>query len=158
MVSISGAFAPLLRGALAGAAGTTALNAVTYADMAVRGRPASTLPERAVDELTQEAGVSIPGSGADKDNRREGLAPLLGIATGIGVGAAAGVLRPLLTRLPLVVGGVVVGALAMAGSDLPMKAMGLTNPSDWSATDWAADAVPHAAYGLVTVLTLRHLG
>jgi hypothetical protein len=29
------------RGAVAGAAGTTALNAVGYADMALRGRPAS---------------------------------------------------------------------------------------------------------------------
>jgi hypothetical protein len=29
----------LLAGAVAGAAGTTALNAVTYLDMAIRGRP-----------------------------------------------------------------------------------------------------------------------
>jgi hypothetical protein len=34
----------VLRGAAAGAAGTTALNAVTYLDMVVRGRPASDAP------------------------------------------------------------------------------------------------------------------
>jgi hypothetical protein len=34
-------FKGLARGAAAGAAGTTALNAVTYLDMAVRARPAS---------------------------------------------------------------------------------------------------------------------
>ena len=38
----------MLRGAAAGAAGTTALNVVTYLDMAVRGRPASSTPERTV--------------------------------------------------------------------------------------------------------------
>ena len=31
----------VLNGAMAGAAGTTALNAVGYGDMALRGRPAS---------------------------------------------------------------------------------------------------------------------
>jgi hypothetical protein len=36
---------------LAGAAGTAALNAVTYADMAVRGRAASQTPQRSVRRL-----------------------------------------------------------------------------------------------------------
>ena len=36
----------LLRGAAAGAAGSTALNAVTYLDMVVRGRGTSSTPER----------------------------------------------------------------------------------------------------------------
>ncbi len=36
-------FRRLLLGAAAGAAGTTALDAVTYLDMALRGRPASSL-------------------------------------------------------------------------------------------------------------------
>jgi len=37
------------RGAVAGAAGTTALNAVGYADMALRGRPASSVPARVAE-------------------------------------------------------------------------------------------------------------
>jgi hypothetical protein len=38
-----------LLGAAAGAAGTTALNTVTYLDMAVRGRPTSSTPEDIVE-------------------------------------------------------------------------------------------------------------
>ena len=39
----------LIRGALAGAAGTTALNAAGYADMAWRGRPSSSTPKQAAE-------------------------------------------------------------------------------------------------------------
>jgi hypothetical protein len=38
-------WAGLLSGAAAGAAGTTALNVITYLDIALRGRPTSTTPE-----------------------------------------------------------------------------------------------------------------
>jgi hypothetical protein len=38
-------------GAVAGAAGATALNLLTYADMAVRARPASLAPQRLVEQL-----------------------------------------------------------------------------------------------------------
>ena len=41
----------VLRGAAAGAAGTTALNAVTYLDMTVRGRGTSSTPEQTVEAL-----------------------------------------------------------------------------------------------------------
>ena len=40
-----------LRGAAAGAAGSTALNAVTYLDMAGRGRGSSSTPEQTVQAL-----------------------------------------------------------------------------------------------------------
>jgi len=49
VATMTGSFA---RGLLAGAAGTTALTAVTYLDLALRGRPASTLPE----ETSRRAG------------------------------------------------------------------------------------------------------
>jgi hypothetical protein len=149
---------PLIRGALAGAAGTTALNAVTYADMAARGRPASELPQRAVEKMADDTGTGIPGDDEQRQNRVDGLGPLLGLATGVGVGVAAGLLRPLLVRVPGWVCGPLVGAVAMALTDGPMKRLGLTAPQDWSATDWASDAVPHLAYGAVTVATLRRLG
>ncbi|MCP9968874.1 hypothetical protein LUX57_29935 [Actinomadura madurae] len=45
----------LTRGLAAGAAGTTALNLVTYLDMAVRGRPASSTPEQSVERLADVA-------------------------------------------------------------------------------------------------------
>ena len=56
----------LLAGAAAGAAGTTALNAATYVDMALRGRPASSTPERSVEAITDRAGLSVPGDGAER--------------------------------------------------------------------------------------------
>jgi hypothetical protein len=53
----------ILAGAAAGAAGTAALNAVTYVDMTVRGRPASDTPERTVentDSSMASMGISDP--------------------------------------------------------------------------------------------------
>jgi hypothetical protein len=44
----------VLTGAAAGAAGTTGLNAVTYMDMAGRGRPVSGAPEDTVDRLVDD--------------------------------------------------------------------------------------------------------
>jgi hypothetical protein len=148
---------PLLRGSLAGAAGTTALNAVTYADMALRGRPSSELPQHAVQKVADATGTNIPGEGEQQENRVDGLAPLLGIATGVAVGAAAGLLWPALARVPGSVSGPLVGAAAMALTDGPMTRLGLTNPQGWSISDWASDAIPHVAYGVVTVAALRRL-
>ena len=61
------------RGAVAGAAGTTALNAVTYLDMAVRARPASKTPEQAVTELAERSHLPIPGGEPARENRICGL-------------------------------------------------------------------------------------
>ena len=54
---------------IAGAVGATALNAVTYLDMAVRARPASTAGEDSVAKLTELAHVPL-GEGESADNRR----------------------------------------------------------------------------------------
>lgn len=145
----------LLRGIAAGAAGTSALNAATYLDMAIRGRPASPMPERAVEEFAKRTGTEIPGAGDERDNRVQGLGALSGIATGMTVGVVGVLLGPLLRRLPLAVSGVALGAAAMAGSDVPMTRLGLTDPSSWSQADWLADAVPHLAFGVATAWTLR---
>lgn len=143
-------------GAAAGAAGTTALNAVTYLDMAVRGRPASSMPEESVEKLSRVVGVDIPGAGETRRHRVQGLGPLLGLSTGVLAGAAYGVLAamPGLRALP---GGVVAGALAMVGSDAPMAALGLTDPRAWSPTSWASDVVPHLAYGFTASATYEAL-
>jgi hypothetical protein len=145
----------LLRGVAAGAAGTSALNAATHLDMVIRGRPTSPMPERAVEELAKRTGTEIPGSGDARDNRVQGLGALSGIATGMAVGVAGVLLGPLLRRLPLPISGVALGAVAMAGSDVPMTRLGLTDPSSWSQADWLADAVPHLAYGVAAAWTLR---
>lgn len=145
----------LVRGALAGAAGTTALNAVTYADMAVRGRPTSSAPEDTVDTLAAKAGLDVPGEGETRESRLTGLGALSGIVVGTGVGTAVAAMRAAGVRMPLWAGGALVGALAMAATDLPMARLRISDPRTWSTADWVSDAVPHLIYGLVTYGMVR---
>lgn len=144
-------------GITAGAAGVTALNAITYLDMAIRARPSSDSPSQAVERLASRAGAQIPGEDGEGDNRLAGLGPLAGILTGAAVGVAAAFARPALARVPAPIAGVVLGALAMAGSDGPLVSLGLTHPGDWAGADWASDIVPHLGYGAVTYATLSAL-
>lgn len=81
------------RGAIAGAVGTTALNAATSVDMALRGRSASSTPEQTVERGAELLGVSVPGDEEKRKARESGLGPLLGSAAGIGAGLALGALR-----------------------------------------------------------------
>jgi hypothetical protein len=131
----------LARGLVAGAAGTTALNAVTHLDVLWRGRAPSETPGRVVDALAAAAGTRVRG------HRRTALGALSGIGTGLGIGVLASAARAAGVRFPAPVGAVVTGAAAMAGTDLPVAALGVSDPRTWSAADWAADAVPHLAYG-----------
>jgi uncharacterized membrane protein len=143
---MTGTFA---RGLIAGAAGTAALHAVTYLDMAVRGRPASTVPEQLVDAVADATGTAVPGRGSARDARRRGLGELGGIANGVGLGVVFSLVRSAGVRLPFAVGAVVKGAAAMAATDVPVAALGVSDPRTWSREDWIADAVPHLAYGAV---------
>jgi hypothetical protein len=140
---------------VAGAAGTTALNVVTYLDMAVRGRPASSTPEQSVDMMTDAAGVDL-GEGDAAENRKAGLGPMLGLGTGLGAGAVYGLIAGS-RRIPKPVGTALLTGLAMLGSGAPMTALGLTDPREWSASDWAMDAVPHLAYGAVAAAVYNAL-
>jgi hypothetical protein len=141
-----------LLGAAAGAAGTTALNAATYLDMALRARAASTTPERTVDRMATLAHTAVPGDEQRRDNRRTGLGALLGILTGTVVGAGyAALAGP--RRLPVWLGSVAAGGLAMLSSDAPLALLRVSDPRTWSRTDWISDAVPHLAYGAVTAAT-----
>jgi hypothetical protein len=146
-----------LNGLLAGAAGTTALNAATYIDMALRGRPSSSTPEDTVEMLADKAGTDIPGAGEKRENRVSGLGALNGIATGVGVGAAFGVVRSLGIRPGVLVTAVVATVGVMALTDGVMTALGITDPSEWAPTDWVADLLPHLAYGLTTAVALDRL-
>jgi hypothetical protein len=151
-----------LRGAAAGAAGTTALNAATYLDMAVRGRASSSAPQDLVEAVADRADVKIPGHGDERANRLAGLGPLSGIGVGVVVGAAAGLVLGALRKrgvtLPAPIPVVLIGAAAMASSDVPLKLFGISDPTEWKGKDWAADALPHLLYGLVTYATIRAAG
>jgi hypothetical protein len=144
----------IVRGLVAGATATTALNAVTYLDMAVRGRPPSSTPEQSVQKLADAAHV---GLGAKAENRKQGLGPLLGYATGVGVGVAyAYLMRG--RRLPWPVSAAALTAMAMVAANVPLTATGVTNPRRWSAADWASDVVPHMAYGAAAAAVYDRAG
>jgi len=145
----------LLVGAVAGAAGTTALNAATFVDMAARARPASDLPQQAVDVLASKTGHPIPGGVEEKQNRLAGLGPLVGATTGVGIGVLAGLGTSFLRRIPEPVAALAVATAAMIAADTPLAGLRLTNPKSWSATEWLSDVVPHVVYGTVTYATLQ---
>lgn len=139
----------LLLGAAAGAAGTTALNAVTYLDMAIRARPTSSTPEMTVEKMAESRHIEIPGQGEERENRLAGLGPLSGIATGVAVGVAYGLLDIVHLRPRGLTGTLFAGGGAMALSNTMMARYGVSDPTSWSASDWMSDLVPHLAYGAV---------
>jgi hypothetical protein len=145
-------------GAVAGAAGTAALNIATYGDIALRGRGESDVPSQLVKNVAEAAGAGALASD-DKTtaNRRAGIGALLGYANGIGVGVAYGLLRPAVRGVPVVLAGLAAGAAAMALSDIPIAKSGASDPRTWGAAGWAADAIPHVFYGLALALTFDAL-
>jgi hypothetical protein len=144
----------VLRGAAAGAAGTTALNAVTYLDMVGRGRGTSSTPEQTVEALAEKAHVQIPGDEEKRSNRVQGLGPLTGLVAGVGVGVLSGLARAAGVRTRPLVGTAVTTAGVLIAANGPMTVLGITDPRTWSRTDWVSDVVPHLAYGAVVKTTL----
>jgi hypothetical protein len=161
----------IVAGLVAGAAGTVAINVTSYLDMLIRGRPASNLPAQVAGALADDVGLPLDfdatdgadtesrhgGAGQRLANRQEAVGALLGYANGLGIGTAYGISRFVLPRMPVWLTGTALGSLAMAASDVPATRLGLTNPRSWRPVDWAADVVPHLAYGMVTALTFELL-
>jgi hypothetical protein len=143
-----------LRGAAAGAAGTTALNAVTYLDMATRGRGTSSTPEQTVEALAGKVHLPIPGEGETRENRLQGLGPLTGLMAGVGVGVLVGLVRAAGFRSQPLVGTALITGGVLVAANGPMTVLGITDPRTWSATDWVSDLVPHLAYGAVVKTTM----
>ncbi|CAL9440332.1 hypothetical protein SUDANB176_02233 [Streptomyces sp. enrichment culture] len=145
----------IAQGAVAGAVGTTALNAATYLDMLLRGRPASSSPERTVDRATDLLGARIPGDGEQREARRSALGALMGSAAGVTAGAVLGAVGA--TGRSRGGAGTLAAAwaLAMLAGNGPMTVLGVTDPRRWTAEDWAADVVPHLAYAVAATATLR---
>ena len=150
---MTGALRGALLGAAAGAAGTTVLNTVTYLDMVVRGRPASSTPEQTVQALADRAHVTVPGDDDVRQNRVAGLGPLTGIAAGVGVGALLGLVRAA-GRRP---GTATATVAALLAGNAPMTLIGVTVPRTWPVSSWVADVVPHVAYGAATAAVLERL-
>jgi hypothetical protein len=139
-------------GAAAGAAGTAALDIVTYADMVIRGRPASDVPTETAERLARKVGIGFGASRKEPGkawNREEALGALLGYAAGLGVGMLYALARPLLRDIPTPVAGLGLAVAAMAAGDLPSIAAGATDPRRWGVAGWIGDIVPHLVYGIV---------
>ncbi|WP_221936756.1 hypothetical protein [Skermania sp. ID1734] len=145
---------PVTSGLAAGAAGITALNLVSYLDMAVRGRPASSAPEQVVEAIAERLGVEIPGEGEVRQARLSALGALAGIGAGVAVGLGAAVARRVACRPNTVAGALGAGLAAMAAADVPMAALGVSDPRTWRLQDWISDVVPHVAYGAVVEYVL----
>ncbi len=131
----------LFTGLIAGLAATAALEMTTYADMALRGRPASPLPRRSVQRAADAVDLRLD------ENRQEGLAPLLGYATGLAT--ATGYALVVRGRLRGPASAAALTAVAMLAANVPLTLSGLTDPRRWTVTDWLADLVPHMAFGAV---------
>jgi hypothetical protein len=147
----------LLSGAASGAAGTTTLNVITYLDIAVRGRPISTTPEKTVEAMARLFGLTIPGNGDVLANRISGLGALTGYAAGIGMGMVLGLAYALGWRPGLLLASLVATAIALIGTNGPMTVLGVTDPRTWGVVGWISDLIPHFGYGAVTALVLRYL-
>ena len=151
-----------LIGAVAGAVGTVALDVTTYADIAIRGRSSSSAPSQMVSILAKAVGLPLSSQGVGSQdetaqNRESGLGALLGYVNGLGVGVVYGLLRSRQDDIPIPVAGIGVGLAAMAASDIPLIALRVSNPKTWGFSGWAADAIPHLVYGLVTAIVYEAL-
>ncbi|MYV43836.1 hypothetical protein GT030_34495 [Streptomyces sp. SID1328] len=140
----------ILRGSAAGAAGTTALNATSYADMALRGRSASDVPAEAAGKLVEDMGLHLGGTGEQRSNRLSALGALGGIGVGVATGVVVSLAHRAGARVPWWLGSLATGVLAMAATDASMTRLGVTDPRTWSPTDWVSDLVPHLVFGAVT--------
>jgi hypothetical protein len=152
----------ILYGAAAGAAGTAILDATTYADMALRGRPASQLPQKVVKEIAHRAHVAPLDkpdelmSDTDK-NRQTAFGALIGYADGLGTGAVFGAVRPQVRGISWFWAGIALGVATLVLSEGSATALGQTDPRKWGAAGWIADLAPRFLYGWVTALTFDAL-
>ncbi|MDA3650192.1 hypothetical protein LZ318_40075 [Saccharopolyspora indica] len=143
----------VLAGIAAGAAGTTALNVVSYLDMAVHARAASSTPAETVRRTEQLLGVRLSSEELGSEgvaHRRSAAGALLGIAAGLGVGVLYGLVAPRLGGASLVARGIGTGLVANVGTTGPMVVLGITDPRTWPVSSWLSDLVPHLAFGLAT--------
>jgi hypothetical protein len=140
----------VIAGAVAGAAATAVLNATTYTDMAVRGRPPSTLPSRMAERFAQKLGITLD------DNQKSGAGMLLGYVDGFGAGTAFSLARSMCPDVPALWAGIALGLATMAMSEGTATAMGETNPATWPASAWISGLIPRFMYGWTACLIYDH--
>jgi hypothetical protein len=143
-------------GLLAGAAGATAKNAVSFVDQAAQGDPPPSSPHAAEASGTAAAAVSGPGHELHSA-RASALGSLAGLGIGVGIGAAAGALRGVRATPNPAVAAIATGLAAMAVGEGAAVASGNAR-SDWaSPANLLRDLVAHLAYGATTGYALHRL-
>lgn len=143
-----------VQGLAAGCVGLIALEITSYLDQYLRARPPSDSPTKLGRRLGDELGLDL-GTGDARRHRASALGPLAGYWDGLLLGIAWSALAP--REANTLTGTALLTAGAMAGSNGPLVALGITDPREWTATDWLSDAVPHLAYALATVATVAAL-
>jgi len=151
----------LLLGAAASAVGTVALDATSYTDMLVRGRGASALTQTVGQKIAAKVGIDAlasPEPDEPTKNRQTAFGSLLGPLSGIGVGVVYGAIRPAVRgRIPVLLGGLLVGAASMALTDVTATVLEATDPKKWDLSGWLSDIIPHAVFGIATALVFEAL-
>lgn len=143
-------------GLLAGAAGATAKNAISYLDQGVAGNSPTTSPTAATVSDTAAATIDKVGGRVD-GSRASALGPLGGLGIGLGVGAVAGMLRSSNATPNPVVAAIVTGVAAMAVGDGAAVATGGAR-RDWAApANLVRDLISHLAFGAVTGYALHRM-
>jgi hypothetical protein len=140
-----------VQGLAAGCVGLVALELTSYLDQYVRARAPSDSPTKLGERLGGRLGLAL-GEGEERVNRASALGPLAGYWDGLLLGVLGGVaMQRDGARLR---GTAALTAGAMAGSNGPLIALGITDPRTWTRDDWLSDAIPHLAYGLATMATI----
>ncbi len=141
----------IARGLLAGATGILALDAYTYLDMFVRGRPPSDVPATVVQKLAEKLGLDAlaTADGDEPKHRRSGAGALSGYGVGLGSAIAYSGIRPSTEAwLPWPIAGAILGLATLVVSEGSATKLGATDWSTWSASDWISDIVPRTLFGL----------
>jgi len=140
-------------GIIAGAVGTFALDVSTYADIALRGRPPSEVPEKVAGRFLEQAGIDLGDDPDVAKNRRSAIGTLFGYGTGVAGGIAYALVRRRRTDTSTSLLGIGLGLGVMAVTDTSSTLAGATDPRTWGVSGWLADAFFHAIYGVATAGT-----
>jgi hypothetical protein len=139
----------VVAGIVAGAVGTLALDAVSYGDMALRGRPPSAVPADTLGVMLRRRGIAAASDDDERARHRvSALAALGGYAVGVSIGALYAWAAPVMRRVPFAVRAVTAGTAAMAAGNAGPIMAGTTDPGEWGVAGWISDVVPHLAYGV----------
>lgn len=151
-------FSPL-RGALAGAAGTCALNFAAYLDMAATRRPASEVPRLAAHAIAAKLGLEPkPIDDEPSLSRWEGFGEALGHVHGVSQGIGYAVLRgTVLDGPPWWVGAMSLCLETFVVGEGTCVALGATDPTTWGVAGYARGLGLRLAFGVVTALAYEAL-